>query len=212
MSEFTLGDLKRQARTSPSIAIMLKVFFLSDASNVYDSFVEVVEEAIDYAASILERNPELYGKMDEDQITISIVGQLKTLTLNASHDTKVGGHVDILVELNPQIFWIGEAKIDKSMSWVYKGYQQILTRYSTGKYNQKVGGLLIYSKRPRLDDSLEKWKQWLIKKETTITCTNLMHDCSFNSTDTHPRTGAEYRVWHKPLSLHFSPKDNVKTS
>jgi len=108
----------------------------------YD-FIRVLYEDIDKVIAQIQENPELRQNDTEDRLTIDIVNQLHILGYNASHDTKIGGHVDITVRKNG-FLWLGEAKIYRDNTYLWEGFTQLTTRYSIGDSNQEHGGLLIY--------------------------------------------------------------------
>lgn len=180
----------------------------------YEDFVGVLNRAIDYIASNMARNPDDNGKLTENQLTIRIVENLQNLTFSARHDLKVGGHCDIVVEWGDTGLWLAEAKIFKGdYGWIYKGFQQLSTRYATGAANQNSGGILIYILPPNAREIMEKWKAKLVQERPRI----IINACGVDplaivSEHEHERSGLTLTVRHKPFLLNFSPQDRKRKS
>src|SRR5258708_1685558 len=95
----------------------------------HEERLRIIEEAIDWASQELTKNRHVHKSKTEDELTIDIIGKLKCMGFAASHDTQYGGHCDIVVEAKNDFLWIAEAKIDRSYPWIFKGFQQLDTRY-----------------------------------------------------------------------------------
>lgn len=203
----SVADLKARATSTPSL-INLDLLLLIEPDHA--AFVRLVEKAIDWIAQELSRNPELHKDQTEDELTIQVVNMLKAMTFTASHDTKVGGHCDVSVEYKFELLWLAEAKIfDSDYSWLFKGFQQLNSRYSTGNPDQNAGGMIIYSFKERVDRMMVRWSEYL---ETNLPGI-VVKVCPDNvlcrrSSHTHIRTGLPYKVRHVPISLYFKPEDN----
>jgi len=161
----------------------------------YQEFVEVLYLDIDHIVNRIQKNPELRKDDKEDRLSIDIVNQLDCYGYNASHDTKIGGHADIVVRRD-SFMWIGEAKIHSSYDYLWKGFQQLCTRYSIGDSNQSEGGILIYIKNKDATSVMTKWQKHLDTKNLQ----NLVyHSCpslnlAFFSTHKHIRSGLAFKV------------------
>jgi len=175
----------------------------------YDDFIDVLYKDLDEIILDTEQNPDLYSPTDkEDRLTIEIKKQLRCMGYDALHDFKIGGHADLVVRLKAYI-WIGEAKIHRNYEYLWQGFQQLFTRYSTGEWNQKDGGLIIYIFQNNLAGIMKKWQEYLLKQE--------LPDCdlkacptrpqAFFSSHIHPKSGTSFRVKHMPIMLHFNPQD-----
>jgi len=175
----------------------------------YDSFIKLLYDDIDMIIAKKQENPELYYNDSEDRTTIDIVNQLSCLGYTTSHDTKRGGHVDILV--NKGVYtWIGEAKIYRGCEYIWQGFLQLITRYSTGDYNQRDGGLLIYiNNHPDAKSIMDEWKKHLSEKKLIDYEDNicLIRPLSFFSSHKHDKSGQPFKVRHMPIMLYFAPKD-----
>ncbi|NJN92428.1 MAG: hypothetical protein HC878_20060 [Leptolyngbyaceae cyanobacterium SL_5_14] len=178
-------------------------------AETYDEFVKVLYIDIDRIIYQLEENPELRRNDNEDRLTIDIENQLRCMGYNASHDSKVGGHTDLSVRKG-SFLWIGEAKIHKSSyDYLWEGFQQLSTRYSTGDSNQRDGGILIYIRCKDTASILKRWQDYLREKNLPdYSCEPCkIRSLSFFSTHKHERSGQAFQIRHMPVILHFDPKD-----
>ncbi|PZD71056.1 hypothetical protein C1752_08259 [Acaryochloris thomasi RCC1774] len=189
---------------NPSLMRMLERISVS----TYEDFVDLLYDDLDWIVQQIQRNPELRQDDGEDRLTIEIVLLLNTQGYKASHDTKVGGHVDLLVEKD-RFMWIGEAKVHSGYDYLWEGFLQLATRYSIGSSNQSHGGMLIYIRRSNTRNVMEKWRQTLSQKSledfSSEDCTR--NSLAFFSSHKHERSGLPLRVRHMPVMLYFEPKD-----
>jgi hypothetical protein len=177
-------------------------------ADTYDEFIHVLYEDIDTIIYQLQENPELLQNDTEDRLTISIINNLRCMGYNSSHESKIGGHVDLAVTKG-NFKWLGEAKIHHDYEYLWQGFQQLTTRYSTGDDNQSDGGLLIYIKVKDAKQVIEKWQEHLTSKNLPGYS---IRQCEAKSTyffsiHTHQRSGRDFKVRHMPVILHFSPQD-----
>jgi hypothetical protein len=174
----------------------------------YKEFIDVLYTDIDNIIYRIQDNAELRQNDSEDRLTIDIVNQLNCLGYDASHETKIGGHVDILVKKN-QFKWIGEAKIHGAYDYLWKGFLQLSTRYSVADSNQKDGGIIIYIRQKDANLIINKWKSHLVSKNlpdySCDTCKN--REMSFFSIHKHESSGLPFRIRHLPVILYFNPQD-----
>lgn len=166
-----------------------------------------VEKAIDHVAQELARTPQYRQERGEDDLSTDLVSLLKIMGFQASHDTAYGGHCDIVIEGRDNFLWLGEAKIHTGYDWLYKGFEQLDTRYATAMPGQDAGGMIIYSFNRRADQLMEKWKAHLQEKRAGIDTTACpVNPLAFVSSHPHERTGRQFRVRHVPIPLWFDPK------
>jgi hypothetical protein len=205
----TIQELNARAAGRPGTKIVIDLLFVSD----YPAFVEIINRAIDFAFRRMAENPELRKKRSEDELTIELINLLKQSDIDAHHEAKVGGHCDITIRGPDDFSWLAEAKRhSKGNPWLYKGFQQLNTRYSTGLPRHDKGGLIIYTYRPNTLDQMQKWSAYLQANRRGLTVSPYGADpLSFISTHTHERSGLPYEVRHIPLSLYFAPKDKAKS-
>ena len=209
--ETTLGELERQATKIPQ-RLWVRIGLLDTKPNPYAEFVDIIEDALDWIAQDMAQNPKVKQDAGEDQITDEIVRLLKFLTLEASHSTVVGGHCDIVIYGRDAMLWLGEAKSVESAndSYLYKGFEQLNSRYSTGAPDQECGGMIIYCFARRADRVMESWRKYLgsqIKGIRIAECAK--NPLEFRSTNVSERTGRDFKVRHLAISFYFDPKDRI---
>jgi hypothetical protein len=138
------------------------------------------------------------------------VNQLRILGYEASHDSKIGGHVDIVVRTS-DFLWLGEAKIYRGNNYLWEGFQQLATRYSSGDSNQGNGGLLIYIREEDASSIMENWQNYLLEKSlpnySFRPCE--MRSLAFISTHRHERSGQAFHVRHIQSCFILLPKIKV---
>jgi len=132
-----LATLLAITKGKPSTEIILELLFVEN----HAAFVNCIHRAIDLVLARMAENPELRKDLSEDQLTVDVVSMLRMIDIDAAHESKVGGHVDIVVRGPNNYLWLAEAKKYKGgYEWIYKGFQQLNTRYSTGLAGQDRGG------------------------------------------------------------------------
>ena len=174
-----------------------------------DDLIRNLYKDIDKVISQIQENPGVRQQDNEDRLTIEIVDQLRSLGHEASHDTKIGGHADIVVRKN-DFLWLGEAKIYQHNNNLWEGFLQLLTRYSTGDFNQENGGLLIYIRGQKDASSImQKWQKYLLEQSLPELSVRpcKMRRLAFISTHKHEKSGQPFHVRHIPVMLHSDPKD-----
>jgi hypothetical protein len=130
------------------------------------------------------------------------------LGYNADHDLKHRGHVDLIVRRD-NLKWIGEAKKYSDNNYLWQGFQQLVTRYTTGDFNQNHGGLLIYIFDEDAKSIMEKWQTYLRNKNLSDYSDRVCEprNSSFISSHKHEVSGYSFYVKHIPVLLHHAPKD-----
>jgi hypothetical protein len=202
---YSVRDLRLLAKGKVQREISLELFLYDS----YENFVGLVNRSLDHIIQRMSQNPELRQGLTEDQLTIEIVNGLHYMGFLARHETKVGGHCDIVVEGDNDYLWLGEAKVFKGKySWLLKGFRQLNTRYATANPGQDAGGLIIYSFKPRIDRVISTWGKRLAEICGDISVTA----CPRNppavlSKHTHHRTGRLFTTRHLPVSLYWNPQD-----
>lgn len=203
--KFTLKELKEFEKISP----LLAGFPSRILAEGYNDFIDILYDDIDKTIYQIEENPELRQNDKEDRLTIDIKNQLRCMGYDASHDSKIGGHADLVVRKN-NFLWIGEAKIfHGGYDHIWEGFLQLSTRYSTGDSNQKDGGIFIYIRHQNASLILENWKKKLSEKELPnyicVPCKK--RRISFFTSHTHEGSGQNFEIRHMPVILYFQPKD-----
>lgn len=177
----------------------------------YQEFLDTFYADLGQVLSIFQENPELRKDDGEDRLTIEIISMLRIMGYAASHDSKIGGHSDIVVRGRLNFLWIGEAKIHRSgYDYIFKGFQQLCTRYSTGDVNQDAGGLIVYVKRKHSTAILKAWRKHLAKAKLpgyVATDGVTRKQFEFDTKHIHERTKTPFFVRHIVVSLYFDPQD-----
>lgn len=164
LQETDIESLERLSKTSmPGLLDRIK---LQQGDGTYDEFIELlhsdIRSAIDEQAAAAHQK----SSASEDDITIGIVQWLKARYWVASHETSSNGHVDLTVVLH-NYKWLGEAKKDNSYAYVWKGFQQLMTRYSPGfqfaarakeDFTETLGILIYCQTNSNSGNFLTKWQ------------------------------------------------------
>jgi hypothetical protein len=209
MEDLSLSDMKNLGDINPDLAN----FATRQLAKTYDEFIEILYKDIDNVIYKIQENPELRQKDSEDRVTIDIVIGLKLLGYMASHDSKIGGHTDISVKKS-NFLWIGEAKIYRGCKYLWGGFLQLTTRYSTGDSTQRHGGIFLHIQQPNTKKIMEDWKEFLLEKNLDEYSDKIcsLRELSFFSQHIHERSGMLFQIRHMPIMLYFNPQDNVKKS
>jgi hypothetical protein len=183
----------------------------------YDEFIDILNESLDYAISLLEENPQHHQSDNEDALTEKLVTSLKIAGYDATHGTAGGGSKDLTVKWkNPQWTWIGEAKKFKSLNDVREGFLQLTTRYRTANPLYTRGALIAYTFRPKAAVLLNEWMNEAaeVAADTNVRLDNFrVEDCSlrpqlaYNSFHDHVATGLSCQIRHIAVALYHLPKD-----
>lgn len=202
--KFTLKDLNLLTRGCPTQEITVGLIFANSAQD----FLPLVNKAIDWASDEFARTPKERQDRSEDGLSIDLVTTLKALGFNASHDTTVGGHCDVVIEEKFGFLWLGEAKIHQGYDWLLKGFEQLDKRYATANAAQDQGAVIIYCFGKRIDKVMDRWKRHLKNARDDVSfCEDQLNPLGFLTTHTHRRNGQTYTVRHVPVSLLWDPED-----
>ncbi|MGO8094434.1 hypothetical protein [Rhizobium leguminosarum] len=204
---FTLRELELLARTEQE-KISLGRMMLHLEPDPYDVFVKLVDRAITFVVGEITTDPSSKQGMSEDELTEFLRLGLKSMGFNATHDTKTGGHCDIVIEEHGDLRWLGEAKmVDKTDSnWLFQGYLQLTTRYTNGRLEQAHGGMIIYSYIENTVKMMATWQKYLLEKQASAS----VHETNgpgtvFTTKDVISSSGTDYFVKHIPVQLYFNP-------
>lgn len=200
----SLAHLETIASLDPCL---YRHFKRSTAIKSYRAFTECLYEDLDDACQMLQERCDQYFDKNEDVITATLVISLRSMGYNASHDTKVGGHVDVVIRgKDPRHLWIGEAKRDTSIGWVHSGFDQLCNRYATGDSGQDHGALLIYCQKGNAADFLSKWHARLnglgLDEFSSFPCV-LRPNLAFSSAHLLNSSGTKFNVRHVAINLKY---------
>jgi hypothetical protein len=202
---FTLKQLRA---LSPDLASALDRGY----TNSYNFFVEKLYQDIDEVTVVIERGRDVRKDDSEDRTTEEIVSFLIGRGYAATANSHQSGHCDVTVENRAGLVWLGEAKKHSDYDYLWKGFNQLTTRYSTGSPTSTSGGMLIYIRTQKpASDVIAEWRQRLGVQSLTDYAES---DCakrpglSFYSQHKHEVSGLTYSVRHMGIMMSFDPKDD----
>lgn len=197
----------------------------------YAEFLDLLYDDIDLGIKELAKYRDVFHKglknnseEAEDLINVIICMFLQGRGWQASHDTSINGHADIVVTLPYEDYhWLGEGKIYGGSSYSTKGFKQLAHRYATGLDGQNAGGLLIYvnsTKYPQLK-ILNNWKNTLLTMPqietlddntlplSTASSTSpcIKNSLAFYSHHKHALSGLDYDIRHMTIDFRHDTKD-----
>jgi hypothetical protein len=206
MGEITIAEARRGARSKLK-QLRLEQVIATVVMPSYNEWIGRVETAIAIAGTKLaaKRN---YLPQSEDGLTSALLLFLDGLGFEA--DMKmINGNCDVVVQ-EEDYLWLGEAKLDNGPAWLWKGFQQLLTRYATGLPQQDHGGMIIYCVSDSLPATMAGWRAAL-KTEQGLADDAIQDsaeaDHAFRTTAPVPATNRPLHVLHLGIALFHSPQD-----
>lgn len=203
-SELSLAELRAKASQSTSATIALEWLLARD----HDMRQRLIEDAVDWCILEMVKFKQAHQDKSEDELTFALISPLRGMGIAASHDTQLGGHVDIVVEGGGDFLWLAEAKKHGTYDWLLGGYEQLDRRYSTGMPGQDTGDFIIYHYGQNSLAVMTEWINRLGDNRVDVTIDPLPpRDKGLTRTSSHNNvgTGLEFRVRHKIVPLHFEP-------
>lgn len=202
-AEPTLADLQRIFGNICDGAV--QEFHLA---NDHKTRTDALEKLLEFAYAKLIENRHLNQRHGEDELSIQIINQLNMVNIDATHDTQVGGHCDILVRSKDHFLWIGEAKIHGGYNWLVDGFKQLSTRYSTGCYGQDVGEIIIYCRNSDAASILRNWKEKIETEfeDASVTDDKISERLWFRTQHKCINSGNDFYTRHRILPLFWSPE------
>lgn len=200
----SLAALRAEAEGKP-MGAWIDFVFAQD----HDARVDAVQRSVDFACNNLVMHRDKKQGAKEDELTVQVCEMLTHSGFEATHDTAVGGHCDIVVKGKYGFLWLAEAKKHSDYAWLDQGFQQLSTRYSTGNPGQDHGEVIIYCFVQDAKAMLEKWKSELVSRNPAVTVNGSVsgNPLTFASQHQHECSGLDFYVRHKVVSLHWNPKD-----
>lgn len=195
----TIGDVKAVLGSGSPIAIAIDWILAPD----HATRVALIDRALDIACNNLVASRHLKQDHSEDALTVELVAALKYMNMDATHDTDVGGHSDIVVRAKDEFLWVAEAKIHSSYVKLLGGFDQLATRYSTGMPGQQDGGMIIYCFGRDAVSVMNAWLDHLGVNRPDVTVESGSGLCR-NSHHKHPGAGSTFRVRHRILPLYWA--------
>jgi hypothetical protein len=167
-----------------------------------------LESLLDECYRHLADSCHLNRDHSEDALTIQICDMLQMCGINASHDTQIGGHCDVLVRAEDGFLWIGEAKIHSGAAWTYQGFLQLTTRYGRAQYGRDAGEVIIYHRQKNSFKILADWKTYLQKNCADVVIDNERSDLQrllFRTIHVCQASGLNFHTRHRIIPMYFNP-------
>jgi hypothetical protein len=202
-AHLSLSDVERTFQSHPARRIAWDMCFAA----CHAQRLKAVEDAVDFAATEMIKSRQVHQRKSEDELTFFILASLKGMGFQATHDTQIGGHCDIVVEGADSFLWIAEAKkYRKAYQWLLDGVKQLITRYATGQDGQDSGELLIYYFMPNARGFVARWEGYFRRAYPAESIERCRFDMDvIRSIHKHEGTGRHFSVRHKTVPLYFNP-------
>ena len=206
----SVDDLRLQAEKTPEDTLRFKLWIWTVVQPAYTEWCDAVEEAVAQVGIRMSAKRAALKERGEDALSATLAIALNGFGLDAEM-MYVNGNCDIVVR-HPPYLWIGEAKIDNSPSWIWKGYLQLVSRYATGLPNQDRGGMVVYCYNDALDASMASWRGALcaqlgVDPNSLAAWPHSQH--AFCSEDVTAATNRPFKMVHQGIALHHKPLDAV---
>lgn len=190
--------------------IRLRLSVVGKMPNPYKSFVEIIDDAVDYASIELTKNKNVVHSLGEDQLTLYLLTHLDGMGFDAAFERNVGGNCDISITGINDMLWLGEAKIYRSSGNLLGGLRQLVDRYSTGLINQDCGAVIIYVKNMNTKKIMSTWhKRLSITLKNGVVGAFNENKMTFTHTVEHAGSGRDLSVRHVPVVLFHSATEKL---
>ncbi len=162
--------------------------------------LSAIEQLMEQTYRLLEYKRGILAKMNrwEGGITVQIVQMLQAAGVDATHETHVNGHCNILVT-HPQNFkWIAEVKIHRGYKSLVKGFLHLSTRYGKATPHRDHGEFIIYNKKGNSKKILKEWKVKLLANHEGVDLTEDKIESSmfFRTKHVCPNSGLPFHFRH----------------
>lgn len=208
LDEDVAFTLKQFRALSPELAAALDRGY----TERYDIFVDNLYDDLDEVMQIIEKGRDVRATDSEDRTSEEIVTYLLGRGYEASANSHQSGHCDITVQNKVGLTWLGEAKKHSDYDYLWKGFNQLATRYSTGTSTSAAGGMLIYIRTQKPgSEVISEWRERLkgqgLPSYAESDC-NRRPGLSFYSEHRHEVSGLQYKIRHMGILMKFEPKDD----
>jgi hypothetical protein len=122
-----------------------------------EEFDIAFDALLEQAVAGLESNSKNFKSLSEEGLTGALAMALSVPGLTVSQETNSNGHVDLTIRIDhcfPMRKLLGEAKIYDGPVNHYKGIQQLLGRYTTGR--ERRGLVIAYFKKEGISTLVQK--------------------------------------------------------
>jgi hypothetical protein len=140
-------------RKAPEYVDLLTAETDADFERAFDAILQI-------AVTHLEANRMKYKELDEEGLSSVLVAALSIPGLLAARETYSNGHVDIMIEAPlclPARKKLGEAKIYDGPVYHFKGLEQLLGRYTSGREGRGI--LIIYFRKSDIAGLVKKLRR-----------------------------------------------------
>jgi hypothetical protein len=145
--------IDRMKRKAPEYLDLLTAETDVDFESAFDAL-------LDRAIVRLESNKKNFEKLDEEGLSAVLAAALSTPGLTVTQETHSNGHVDLTIEADhciPARRKLGEAKIYDGPKYHFKGLQQLLGRYTTGREGR--GLMIVYVRKKDIAGLVKNLRQ-----------------------------------------------------
>lgn len=125
-----------------------------------DEFEKAFDSILEKAITGLETNAKNFEALNEVGLTACLIMGLSIPGLTVTAETHSNGHVDLTVNADhcvPARKKLGEAKIYDGPEYHFKGLEQLLKRYSTGR--DARGLMIVYFQKKDIAGLVKKLRQ-----------------------------------------------------
>lgn len=210
LKKMPLGDVAKIAGLDAQLGRWIDRLAANESP---DAFADCVERDVEAIIGGLESNAKVREKDGEDRLTDEIVQSLRHMGYQATRDEGQNGNCDVTVRSkNDQFLWLAEAKIHKDYDYLWQGFLQLTTRYSTGTNRCSRGAMLIYIRnvdaRSVMDTWLEELGQRTFDSGIGVSCKpDPANPLRLDSVHPHKKSGQDYAVRHFGIVLHVGAED-----
>lgn len=131
-------------------------------------FEQAFDVVLEKAVINLESNKRNFDRLDEDGLTSVLAAWLWIPGLSVTRETNSNGHVDLTIVADhcvPERKKLGEAKIYDGPAYHYKGIEQLLRRYTTGREGR--GLMIVYFRERNIAGLVAKLRE---KMDADLPC------------------------------------------
>lgn len=207
MTEYSLADIEsmRLPKGSPADRA-IRIFNLAFTEDYYNEFINLIHECLESIFGNLVEGRKHHQNDLEDRLSLEVVGQLRIIGFNVTHDAESGGHCDIYISLRNAV-WIAEAKRIKSneQAYIEQGRLQLTERYISGLKFQNRGAIVIYCFAPNAQKVLQDLADRLSNDQYVVEAKKNVDDLYFDAYKEHTSTGNKCYVKSYIVPLHHNP-------
>lgn len=130
-----------------------------------EAFEDAFDALLEKAIHSLEKNSKNYLSLDEEGLTATLALALQIPGLEVSQESHSNGHVDVTFAVrycHPIRIKLGEAKIYNGPEYHFKGLNQLLGRYTTGR--ECPGIMISYVRKMDIDGLMKKLRDRMDKE------------------------------------------------